>query len=143
MTSGHFYLLFNPLLTYFITIHLICWYTFTCYIQASDSTTLGWSPDGAHVLTATTSPRLREGNGWVSSLEGYNYEIVVYRFKLWHFTGALIYEEATPSRHELWEVSCLTLTNLGDIQFIWTYFWASWKLLTFYCLAWITFRTVL
>ena len=31
--------------------------------QASDSTLFEWCPDGVHFVTATTSPRLREGNG--------------------------------------------------------------------------------
>ena len=31
--------------------------------QASDSTQFEWCPDGVHVVTATTAPRLREGNG--------------------------------------------------------------------------------
>lgn len=53
--------------------------------QASDSTSLEWSPDGEHILTATTSPRLREGNG----------------YKIWHYTGSLVHEK---SIGELWEV---------------------------------------
>ncbi|KAL9964538.1 hypothetical protein ACROYT_G028193 [Oculina patagonica] len=53
--------------------------------QADDSTTLEWSPDGEHILTATTSPRLREGNG----------------YKIWHYTGSLLHEKSV---NELWEV---------------------------------------
>ncbi|KAJ7390312.1 Eukaryotic translation initiation factor 2A [Desmophyllum pertusum] len=53
--------------------------------QASDSTTLEWSPDGEHILTATTSPRLREGNG----------------YKVWHYTGSVLHEKSVD---ELWEV---------------------------------------
>lgn len=36
---------------------------FILFHQASDSTTFEWSPDGTHFVTATTAPRLREGNG--------------------------------------------------------------------------------
>ena len=36
---------------------------FNNLVQASDSTAFEWSPDGVHVVTATTAPRLREGNG--------------------------------------------------------------------------------
>lgn len=32
-------------------------------IDAPDTTMLKWSPDGEHFITATTAPRLREGNG--------------------------------------------------------------------------------
>ncbi len=31
--------------------------------KAPDSTSFEWSPDGEHILTATTAPRLRVGNG--------------------------------------------------------------------------------
>ncbi|ESO88696.1 hypothetical protein LOTGIDRAFT_234486, partial [Lottia gigantea] len=56
--------------------------------QASDSTLFEWSPDGQHVLTATTAPRLRVGNG----------------FKIWHYTGSLLANIATPQYQELWDV---------------------------------------
>ena len=31
--------------------------------QAPDTTEFEWSPDGVHFITATTTPRLRIGNG--------------------------------------------------------------------------------
>jgi len=31
--------------------------------QAPDTTEFEWSPDGMHFITATTTPRLRIGNG--------------------------------------------------------------------------------
>lgn len=34
--------------------------------QADDTTYFEWSPDGEHLLTATTAPRLRVSNGFVS-----------------------------------------------------------------------------
>ena len=39
--------------------------------QSPDTTHFQWCADGAHFATATTSPRLRVGNG----------------YKLWHFKG--------------------------------------------------------
>ncbi|CAH3119179.1 unnamed protein product [Pocillopora meandrina] len=60
--------------------------------QASDSTYFEWCPDGEHILTATTSPRLREGNG----------------YKLWHYTGKLLDERRVS---ELWEVKHLSLSE--------------------------------
>lgn len=40
-----------------------------------------WGPDGEKILTATTAPRLRIGNG----------------FKVWHYSGALLHETAWPT----------------------------------------------
>lgn len=34
-------------------------------LEAPDTTLLEWSPDGKHFMTATTAPRLRQGNGYV------------------------------------------------------------------------------
>ncbi len=55
--------------------------------QASDATYFEWCPDGVHVVTATTSPRLRVGNG----------------YKLWNFIGTLLYEQKTSQGHDLFE----------------------------------------
>ena len=41
--------------------------------QSPDTTHFQWCADGAHFITATTSPRLRVGNG----------------YRLWHFKGKL------------------------------------------------------
>ncbi|XP_068686953.1 eukaryotic translation initiation factor 2A-like [Montipora foliosa] len=54
--------------------------------QADDTTYFEWSSDGEHILTATTSPRLKEGNG----------------YKIWHYTGKLLHEKSVS---ELWEVT--------------------------------------
>lgn len=56
--------------------------------EAPDTTLLQWSPDGEHFMTATTTPRLRMGNG----------------FKIWHYTGTLLYERPWNEQEELWEV---------------------------------------
>lgn len=57
-------------------------------VDAADTTLLRWSPDGEHFVTATTAPRLRMGNG----------------FKIWHYTGTLLYERPWNKQEELWEV---------------------------------------
>ncbi|XP_062522104.1 eukaryotic translation initiation factor 2A-like isoform X2 [Corticium candelabrum] len=57
--------------------------------QASDATFFQWSPDGEHILTATTAPRLREGNG----------------YKVWHYTGKVVHQwDVAKPKDELWEV---------------------------------------
>lgn len=57
--------------------------------DAPDTTLLQWSPDGEHFVTATTAPRLRIGNG----------------FKIWHYTGSLVYQRPWNNQEELWEVT--------------------------------------
>lgn len=56
--------------------------------QASDTTSLQWAADGQHFLTATTAPRLRTANG----------------YKIWHYSGSLLYENNWPKDEELYEV---------------------------------------
>ena len=46
-------------------------------IEAANASVCEWSPDGRHILTATTSPRLRVDNG----------------VRIWHATGPLVYKE--------------------------------------------------
>ncbi|XP_077987578.1 eukaryotic translation initiation factor 2A-like [Glandiceps talaboti] len=58
-------------------------------MTASDSTLFEWCPDGAHFLTATCAPRLRVGNG----------------YKVWHYTGQLMYEMDVDKNAELWEAT--------------------------------------
>jgi translation initiation factor 2A len=48
-----------------------------CTIDASNTSICDWSPDGRHILTATTSPRLRVDNG----------------VRVWSAKGPLIYNE--------------------------------------------------
>ena len=48
-----------------------------CTIEASNASLCEWSYDGSHLLTATTSPRLRVDNG----------------VKIWHIDGKLMYTE--------------------------------------------------
>ncbi|XP_016141242.1 eukaryotic translation initiation factor 2A [Sinocyclocheilus grahami] len=56
--------------------------------QAEDTTHFSWCPDGEHIVTSTCSPRLRVSNG----------------YKIWHYTGTVLYKHDTPSNKELWEV---------------------------------------
>ncbi|CDW52574.1 eIF2A domain containing protein [Trichuris trichiura] len=58
------------------------------HIEAEQTTYVEWCPDGAHFLTATTAPRLRVKNG----------------FKLWHFTGKLLYEKQLPEGTQLLQI---------------------------------------
>ena len=46
-------------------------------IEASNTSVCEWSPDGKHILTATTSPRLRVDNG----------------VRIWHVTGGIMYNQ--------------------------------------------------
>lgn len=66
-----------------------------CTIQASNCTHCEWSPDGKHILTATTSPRLRVDNG----------------IRIWHIGGGLMYnEDMTELYHVTWRPQS-TLTH--------------------------------
>jgi translation initiation factor 2A len=56
-----------------------------CTIEASNASVCEWSPDGIHILTATTSPRLRVDNG----------------IRIWHAGGPLMYNE---DLNELYQV---------------------------------------
>jgi translation initiation factor 2A len=57
--------------------------------QVDDTTYFQWSPDGEHILTATTAPRLRVSNG----------------FKLWTYLGENKFTYQMPANsNELWQV---------------------------------------
>ncbi|XP_065207991.1 eukaryotic translation initiation factor 2A [Planococcus citri] len=64
-------------------------------MECSNTTLLQWSPDGTHFVTATTAPRLRVDNG----------------FKIWHYSGALLYERPWNKQEELWEVTWQTYAD--------------------------------
>lgn len=57
---------------------------FTC----PETTDISWNPDGLSLLTATTAPRLRVGNG----------------FKVWKYNGTPIYEEPFKAGIELYKI---------------------------------------
>lgn len=61
-----------------------------CQTQAADTTSFQWLADGEHIITATTAPRLRVGNG----------------YRIWHYTGALLEQQFLGSGEELWEAFC-------------------------------------
>jgi translation initiation factor 2A len=52
-------------------------YAKICTIEASNASVCEWAPDGKHILTATTSPRLRVDNG----------------IRIWHAGGPLMYNQ--------------------------------------------------
>ena len=52
-------------------------YAKICTIEATNASVCEWSPDGMHILTATTSPRLRVDNG----------------IRVWHAGGPLMYNQ--------------------------------------------------
>lgn len=52
-------------------------YLKVCTIEASNSSVCDWSPDGRHILTATTSPRLRVDNA----------------IRIYHVGGGMMYNE--------------------------------------------------
>lgn len=57
-------------------------------IEVPNTTALEWAPDGQHLMTATTTPRLRMDN--------------VYR--IWHYTGRMVYEQRFDLPLELFQV---------------------------------------
>jgi len=58
-----------------------------CSVQADDTTFFEWAADGEHVITATTSPRLRVSNG----------------FKVMNYAGEVQYSYMLPQGQELWQ----------------------------------------
>ena len=60
-----------------------------CTIEASNASICEWSPDGSHILCATTSPRLRVDNG----------------IRLYHVGGGLMYNEDIEPPNELYHVT--------------------------------------
>lgn len=62
-------------------------YAKICTIEATNASVCEWSPDGTHILTATTSPRLRVDNG----------------VRIWHASGQLMYnDEMNELYHVCW-----------------------------------------
>lgn len=70
-----------------------------CTIEASNASVCEWSPDGKHILTATTSPRLRVDNG----------------VRIWHVGGALMYNENLQELyHVTWRPQSPTMHPIED-----------------------------
>lgn len=74
-------------------------YLKVCTIEASNASVCEWSPDGKHILTATTSPRLRVDNG----------------VRIWHVGGGLMYnEDMQELYHVTWRPQSPTQHPLTD-----------------------------
>ena len=70
-----------------------------CTIEASNASVCEWSPDGKHILTATTSPRLRVDNG----------------VRIWHIGGGLMYKQDMQELyHVTWRPQSTTTHPLGN-----------------------------
>ena len=70
-----------------------------CTIEASNASVCEWSPDGKHILTATTSPRLRVDNG----------------VRIWHVGGGLMYNvELHELYHVIWRPQSPTSHPMED-----------------------------
>lgn len=57
-------------------------------LKVPETTGLEWCADGKHILTCTTTPRLRVGNG----------------FRLWHYTGSLLFEQISSDPNQNLEI---------------------------------------
>ncbi|TGZ80227.1 translation initiation factor eIF-2A [Ascodesmis nigricans] len=74
-----------------------CMMTKITTIHSSNPSICEWSPDGQHILTATTSPRLRVDNGVM----------------IWHYTGSLMYKWDTEELyHVCWRPQPVSLFPL-------------------------------
>jgi len=70
-----------------------------CHVKTSNSTYCEWSPDGQHILTATTSPRLRVDNG----------------IRIYHVSGGLMYnEDMAELYHVVWRPQPTSMFPLND-----------------------------
>ncbi|EUC30769.1 hypothetical protein COCCADRAFT_103038 [Bipolaris zeicola 26-R-13] len=70
-----------------------------CHVKTSNCTYCEWSPDGQHILTATTSPRLRVDNG----------------IRIYHVSGGLMYnEDMTELYHVVWRPQPTSMYPLAD-----------------------------
>lgn len=68
-------------------------------VEASNASVCEWSPDGKHILTATTSPRLRVDNG----------------VRIWHVSGGLMYNEDMNELYEVcWKPQPTVNQTIGD-----------------------------
>ncbi|PNS21416.1 Eukaryotic translation initiation factor 2A [Sphaceloma murrayae] len=74
-------------------------YNKVCTIKASNASICEWAPDGKHILTATTSPRLRVDNG----------------VKIYHVGGSIMYvEDMTELYNVYWRPRNASDYPLGD-----------------------------
>ncbi|KAF4556269.1 Eukaryotic translation initiation factor eIF2A-like protein [Elsinoe fawcettii] len=74
-------------------------YNKVCTLKASNASVCEWSPDGKHILFATTSPRLRVDNG----------------IRIYHVGGSIIYvEDMTELYNVYWRPLSASQYPLGD-----------------------------
>lgn len=77
-------------------------YAKVCTVEATNASVCEWSPDGKHILTATTSPRLRVDNG----------------IRIWHVSGKLMYnEDLNELYHVCWRPQSGSALPLEDDPF--------------------------
>lgn len=70
-----------------------------CTIEASNASVCQWSPDGKHIMTAITSPRLRVDNG----------------VRIWHVSGGLMFNQELDELYNvLWRPQSPNLSPLED-----------------------------
>lgn len=69
-----------------------------CEYKAEDTTLFRWCPDGIHILTATTSPRLRVHNGWT----------------IWKYDGTKVAQFDYPANEELWDVIWMPQPQMNE-----------------------------
>lgn len=70
-----------------------------CTIEATNASICEWSPDERHILTATTSPRLRVDNG----------------IRVWHVGGGLMFnEDLQELYHVMWRPGTSKSPLFGD-----------------------------
>ncbi|XP_054165531.1 eukaryotic translation initiation factor 2A-like, partial [Oppia nitens] len=70
--------------------------------NAPDTTHMDWSPDGKHILTATTAPRLRVGNG----------------FRIWTYNGVKQYENIFDTNTELYDIVWQPSNQFSEPQIV-------------------------
>jgi translation initiation factor 2A len=71
-----------------------------CHVKTSNSTYCEWSPDGQHILTATTSPRLRVDNG----------------IRIYHVSGGLMYnEDMAELYHVVWRPQSTSMHSIDNV----------------------------
>jgi translation initiation factor 2A len=75
-------------------------YAKVCTVKAANCTYCEWSPDGQHILTATTSPRLRVDNG----------------IRIYHVSGGLMYNaEMVELYHVTWRPQPPQIHSLDNV----------------------------
>uniref|UniRef100_A0A915KLF0 Translation initiation factor beta propellor-like domain-containing protein n=1 Tax=Romanomermis culicivorax TaxID=13658 RepID=A0A915KLF0_ROMCU len=80
-----------------------------CEYKAEDTTLFRWCPDGIHILTATTSPRLRVHNGF-KNLE----QRFLTGWTIWKYDGTKVAQFSYPANEELWDVIWMPQPQISE-----------------------------